>query len=743
MPGVLSKTPADTQWSFNLRCGDYDDSESDDDTDPPSTTSESSDARLIKELDFGSREDTAVFKANPWSIARVNAASRPQNVSGPQYGQQGQVQTTQKNGAKLRGPIVDGFEKQAATAKPRVRSSSTNLPTPKGSSPILGTVGRSPILEGQNVLQRAPPLFANMIATTRGSSQTSHLYPNTYKKNSNYPKHSAIPQDFSSPIRQDVTRTPICASVGHCTPTTTTDHQNLSQASPNSGRDLTPQVSATYRIPASPWSQTTSPATSLNDSYPKSNVSSTFSTKAKLNIIPTMPEVSPPVVSHSSPVTRFPSTRLFSPSTSQVKYQPTTLTPKSSPLLGDVRPNTLQSNLRNSPFHGNLTLGSPLRSVDDPNFGMRGGHDPPRYPTEYPKWLMHSLPQKTDDRGEIQNGKIIYDLITEDSPIRELTPVDRVSNLPDTDNDTSDRLRAEAFNVNACTSTPNSLHRATSHYPSPQYPKMGPGVPLISKPKRDAYDAFTSDDDTWSTLPSRKKQKSGNANNGIKQSGRFRIPLAIPRNTQRTETESKNGAVKKRVISYNPPPLDQSSTDATRGTVGGKSAVVWKVTRICNPTDLSSFVSEEKREDSQRRPNRGNDGLHSAAHGHSHVERSVSPRSSSKDMDRATFPRNREQDTHDEEGWVDSSDVREVEDDDDDATLVPTDSSSPTTNFCASVTLDHISQAYPALRLKIAERKRAAGKVWNLLGLPSCGMVYQDGCGDRDGPQEMGISVWT
>lgn len=64
---------ADSAWSFNFRSGAYDvDSSDDSDAEPCS-----SDAALIKDLDISSREDKATYKANPWSIAKINAATRP------------------------------------------------------------------------------------------------------------------------------------------------------------------------------------------------------------------------------------------------------------------------------------------------------------------------------------------------------------------------------------------------------------------------------------------------------------------------------------------------------------------------------------------------------------------------------------------------------------------------------------------------------------------------------------------
>ena len=60
-------------WSFNLRsynpC-DFSDSEPDD-------ALPCSDGSTLVDYPLDEGSDTAVFKPNPWSIARINAASRP------------------------------------------------------------------------------------------------------------------------------------------------------------------------------------------------------------------------------------------------------------------------------------------------------------------------------------------------------------------------------------------------------------------------------------------------------------------------------------------------------------------------------------------------------------------------------------------------------------------------------------------------------------------------------------------
>lgn len=111
MPGILREdaplskqksSKKDTEWSFSLRGGcpssDEDSGSSDDGNDVAADKERGSsrkkgkqkeetilsvDAKLMRDLDIATRaeNDAATFKSNPWSIARVNAASRPMNSS--------------------------------------------------------------------------------------------------------------------------------------------------------------------------------------------------------------------------------------------------------------------------------------------------------------------------------------------------------------------------------------------------------------------------------------------------------------------------------------------------------------------------------------------------------------------------------------------------------------------------------------------------------------------------------------
>ncbi|KAH9946479.1 hypothetical protein B0H21DRAFT_417109 [Amylocystis lapponica] len=78
-------------WLYNLRACQY--SSDEDSEDEGSAVTKTSlkavetlpdDVQLLRDLDISSRHDDAVFKPNPWTIAKVNAASRQKKpLSGP------------------------------------------------------------------------------------------------------------------------------------------------------------------------------------------------------------------------------------------------------------------------------------------------------------------------------------------------------------------------------------------------------------------------------------------------------------------------------------------------------------------------------------------------------------------------------------------------------------------------------------------------------------------------------------
>ena len=85
-------------WGFSLCIADEGESDSepeDASTGPHSSSGPSSDPpiseelRIVRDLDLGTRQDTAIFKSNPWTIAKLRAATRKPPPIAPSTGHSG------------------------------------------------------------------------------------------------------------------------------------------------------------------------------------------------------------------------------------------------------------------------------------------------------------------------------------------------------------------------------------------------------------------------------------------------------------------------------------------------------------------------------------------------------------------------------------------------------------------------------------------------------------------------------
>jgi len=124
---VSAARMTDTDWSFSLRSatGFFGDADSDDDNEESvgdartSSHLSSSNSQILQQIDLAAREDSAHYKPNPWSIARVNAASRPRQPNATVKS------VSDKPVAKKppQGAIVDAFKKQAQKPKTTTNSS--------------------------------------------------------------------------------------------------------------------------------------------------------------------------------------------------------------------------------------------------------------------------------------------------------------------------------------------------------------------------------------------------------------------------------------------------------------------------------------------------------------------------------------------------------------------------------------------------------------------------------------------
>ena len=152
-------------WAFNFRSshfGAYDtDSDSEEGPAVP-TEKDSEEAKLVKDLDISERQDTAVYKPNPFSIAKINAAARTVNNVQVDKPATRPEPAPCRNTNKLKAPftIVDGFKRQAQTAQSRSAV--------KGKAPALKLAPRPPAPKPVHISNQLRKPFFTTLAPHSG-----------------------------------------------------------------------------------------------------------------------------------------------------------------------------------------------------------------------------------------------------------------------------------------------------------------------------------------------------------------------------------------------------------------------------------------------------------------------------------------------------------------------------------------------------------------------------------------------
>jgi hypothetical protein len=114
-----------TDWSFSLRSatGFSGDAESDDNEenvgDARTSLHLSSNSRALQQIDLAAREDSAQYRSNPWSIAKVNAATRPRQPNATVK----PVSERPVTKKPPQGTIVDAFKRRAQKPNTTTKSS--------------------------------------------------------------------------------------------------------------------------------------------------------------------------------------------------------------------------------------------------------------------------------------------------------------------------------------------------------------------------------------------------------------------------------------------------------------------------------------------------------------------------------------------------------------------------------------------------------------------------------------------
>ncbi|OJT14818.1 hypothetical protein TRAPUB_8612 [Trametes pubescens] len=749
---MSARSKADSCWSLSLRgrggndgYSSDDDSEDDGKTAPTagsdilSTTSD--EARLLGELDLASRADTAAYKPNPWSIAKVNASARP-----PKPPAAAHKKPKPSSKATAKATVLDLLRTQPKKkhAPPRPTASVTaaapnlseSIPeamlssTHSDSHPedeahipsdeTLVDVSYQPdvlVKPGKPPLVHTPSVFIPSSAARRidfGNSSRGLV-----TRTGDVKRHPAP----SSPSSSDLARSGMTSKQAPGL----AGHQFASNA------PHIPSPAGALPKPTSPPLLRDGPRQDLRSAMFKQSRPAANTTSDVIGLHTTETQLVTTVL---------PSSSYQSASTSRSPGKPTSF----------LRPGDPHS-AKHVPFVAYI---------------QSYHHQTPTGVSETQPWKrewrspdLHSLPSRGRAFHQPSPPRQAPPLL----PKREYSPV-----LPETSayNHEREKLQGAAASdypkpwlqraLDASTTShssraasvtipppvkmlPLAIKRSAS--PSPPPPPSPPYCPspparrreqpdlyAASKkpqPKRNAYDAFGSPHASWSTLPAKKPRATGKdtlKTGRVVASGKFKIPpklaLASKGRFAREDAGKENGALgqagdatRRKVTVYLPPPPKNAPgglqgddhSETASGHRGGMSAAAapppsspgfrpLTIRRAVPPTmTLPAYKYEAPRAKFSPRP--------AEAPAQQYHDTQSSPGPSHILLSPVASP-SRDRAADDLQDWRDN------------------------TRACLTFDEAGVSHRYRSVRRGVAERKRLSAEVWNILGLPSCGVVFHD-----------------
>ncbi|KAK7064067.1 hypothetical protein R3P38DRAFT_3339462, partial [Favolaschia claudopus] len=629
------------EWSFNLRSiqANHDsDSDSDDENNAPNN-SISEETRLLQDLDISTREESVVYKPNPFSIARINAAARgnqpPKNSVAKHF--------NKPNDKPLAGAIVDSFKK----AEQKKRSSHpTSTKKPLAPSAVTHTTppltSKAPTDHSKSVAARAAPRPNSRPDESHDCGPTApDIASETIASITAAPAHLHVPTPLPSPPP------PAVVLKQSMRPPSVSSRPDFSTLTVPSGTIVTTNA---LKAPAH-LSTSSHPAKKFRPPAPIS-----FSSPAKNST----PFASRKPVFLSSPLRPAPISALPVPD-STLAARPKQF-PNYSSIHAPIVPHV-------SPF---LSSNPPVHMTNISGTSTAGSHRISRHPrTSHPRQLSPDTNQFGVETH--RRSKMLRD-----------TPPERHSNLPP-----SSPIQSPS---------PSPPRRSTRIAERPPHTSHIP----IKRTHADAYDCIPPDsDEEWSTLPARKRTKGlelDKPKHGIKTSGTFRLPGIASRTKGKLSGMSANSD--RRVVTFLPPPLKAGKVevvveDAIPRNSGDPPQHSKHLRESPDPSPRNA--TPKRRRLNNPYPSPTNSGL---APGDTVEETIDAPTLSSSPLP-IRSPRH-------------------------DFPSPPTSDPIPEHHSNATVSVGDVSQKYPQTKSLMRQRKRGANSVWDLLQLPSCGVVRCD-----------------
>ncbi|KAJ7161384.1 hypothetical protein C8R43DRAFT_1233633, partial [Mycena crocata] len=635
-----------TEWTFNLRSTKTNpdsDSDSDSNDDAPAN-SISEESRLLNDFCLSNREEAVVYKPNPFSIAKINAASRPKRPSTPPK----DCHLPKPAPKKATGRIVDCFN-ATKTSRPTAKKKETKTrtlvsgtPTSAHSAPSPNSIAgaATPMLNLIPQLPDAPsipPVPAAQNLVEEISSLSMHTNPGPVSQHIPSPRtfiaHKVVPKKFRPP-----------APISFSSPL----------KAPKQG----------------PWNQlsfSSPPRTDQSTLLSPVHATSMFNTFLRKNHYPLPP----------------------GKSKQTFQTQRTNLTPN----ITDSRPSPAP-NLTLAREH---YISTPSTSTSDlqlsiPSASINAGTRDQRVPVP----VTHELAETRQFRSKQTS---VY------RPQSSGVGRQHDLNLP------------PHFPLSSPIQSPIPTPK-----PSPRRKRELARKHLSTKPNRtlkrrgnDAYDYVRSDpDDEWSTLPARKKAKIPEQIkvkiNGIKTTAAFRLPGA----STKGKVSGMSAASERRVVTFLPPPLKVGKVQ-----VG--------IENVEESESLRLDVAEASASDLE------------------HCHESSPPTFKRPRLSDNPYPSPANSRMTSDDGVASAFDVLDVSALDGPSSRLPAQlsrhriPSPPTSDPLAEydsdanilVTVSNVSQRYTQTKIMMRKRKHGSNCMWDLLDLPSCGIVHH---GEHESP---------
>ncbi|KAJ7446458.1 hypothetical protein B0H11DRAFT_1930125 [Mycena galericulata] len=502
MPVEASRSaPASDVWSFNLRSTKTNDSDSDSASDDDATNT------IVEEtpsdLDISSREESVVYKPNPFSIAKINAATRATRAS---------------------APVVDRRPKPAPRKQPTGRivdcfKSSKKSETKNSSRPDKDTEMRT--ITNTTAIPGSTPINAPILSTNSTDPPIDLTPP--------VADIASGDKDAQDPSSTDVDPRDALLQVSSAI------YAHNSTASPPQKINLkkkhrTPAPVSFSSPPKAPY--LAARRTTASNEGSRSHIS--FSSPIRP---PTSASLRP---FHPTYLLNNSQTKPTSVGTSKIQISSTFY--QSRPAESRLAPIRMSQTTSNPNFahHGAMTSGSATHL--------------PAPSREAPTNILthHLLPASSPTNGQISPSVdqcTTSDPHSQSSAVRRRPDHNLLSQLP------------PSSPIHSFTPTPSPSPRrkrqSTRKRLSPKKSNQ-----TLKRQKSDAYNFFGSDpDNEWSTLPVRKKAKVPAQIkpkiDGIKTTAAFRLPGP----TSKAKISGMGATSERRVVTFLPPPLKSGKVE--------------------------------------------------------------------------------------------------------------------------------------------------------------------------------------